>query len=256
MRRTLVGVLLVGLGLFVATVGPAHAAVVPVDPGPIAAGKPLVGSGQNLPSLGVTETYDSGPGFAEQINDYYDDGIDRDTKAVVDTASKWVKRYVQRECDGDARTCKAMVVFDVDDTLFSTYEQASAAKPAFSYDSDAWAAAVDACAQPLITPVAELFTSARKMGVTVAILTGRSQEQRDETVTCLRKAGVTGWYELITRDSKNENLSAADYKSQQRAVWERKGFTIIASVGDQVSDMAKGYLLKGFLLPNPMYFIP
>jgi hypothetical protein len=37
---------------------------------------------------------------------------------------------------------------------------------------------------------------------------------------------------------------------------EREGYTIIASLGDQVSDMSFGALKKGFLLPNLMYFIP
>jgi len=30
---------------------PASAAVVPVDPGPVAAGRPIVGTGQNLPPI-------------------------------------------------------------------------------------------------------------------------------------------------------------------------------------------------------------
>jgi hypothetical protein len=30
----------------------------------------------------------------------------------------------------------------------------------------------------------------------------------------------------------------------------------VASIGDQVSDMSKGHLKAGFLLPNLMYFIP
>jgi hypothetical protein len=30
----------------------------------------------------------------------------------------------------------------------------------------------------------------------------------------------------------------------------------VASVGDQVSDMAYGRLKFGFLMPNPMYYLP
>jgi acid phosphatase len=36
---------------------------------------------------------------------------------------------------------------------------------------------------------------------------------------------------------------------------ERRGFTIVASVGDQVSDMSYGHLRRGFLMPNTMYYI-
>ena len=33
---------------------------------------------------------------------------------------------------------------------------------------------------------------------------------------------------------------------------EKKGYAIIASIGDQVSDMSWGHLERGFLLPNVM----
>lgn len=53
---------------------PAQAIVVPVDPGPIAAGRPIWGSGQNLMSVNASEDYWVGPGFAEQITAYYESG--------------------------------------------------------------------------------------------------------------------------------------------------------------------------------------
>lgn len=40
---------------------PAQAIVVPVDPGPIAAGRPIWGSGQNLMSVNASEDYWVGP---------------------------------------------------------------------------------------------------------------------------------------------------------------------------------------------------
>jgi len=50
--------------------------------------------------------------------------------------------------------------------------------------------------------------------------------------------------------------TAAAFKAKVRRQLEREGYTIIASLGDQVSDMSFGALKKGFLLPNLMYFIP
>ena len=35
-----------------------------------------------------------------------------------------------------------------------------------------------------------------------------------------------------------------------------QGFTIIANVGDQPSDLAGGYAERTFLVPNPFYRIP
>ncbi|MFM7597441.1 MAG: HAD family acid phosphatase [Actinomycetota bacterium] len=51
-------------------------------------------------------------------------------------------------------------------------------------------------------------------------------------------------------------VSADVYKSQERDKLQRSGHRIVASIGDQVSDMSLGHLKAGFLLPNVMYYIP
>jgi acid phosphatase len=35
-----------------------------------------------------------------------------------------------------------------------------------------------------------------------------------------------------------------------------KGYTVLASVGDQPSDLAGGYAERSFLMPNPFYRLP
>ena len=62
-RRTLLALLapVLAAGLVFAVAPVAHAAVVPVDPGPIAAGKPIWGTTQNLPPIQVTGNYFAGP---------------------------------------------------------------------------------------------------------------------------------------------------------------------------------------------------
>ena len=37
---------------------------------------------------------------------------------------------------------------------------------------------------------------------------------------------------------------------------ENEGFTILANVGDQDSDLEGGHAKRAFKLPNPMYYIP
>jgi len=66
--------LAVSVVIVAALAAPAQAAVVPVDPGPIAAGRPILGTTQNLPPLGSTGTYDAGPGFSDVITAYYESG--------------------------------------------------------------------------------------------------------------------------------------------------------------------------------------
>ena len=40
-----------------------------------------------------------------------------------------------------------------------------------------------------------------------------------------------------------------------RATVERHGYTILANVGDQRSDLAGGHSLRRYKLPNPVYLI-
>jgi len=66
---------------------------------------------------------------------------------------------------------------------------------------------------------------------------------------------VKDW--IDSDDLKSPNgAEAADYKAAERAKIEAQGYTIIANVGDQPSDLAGGHALRGFLLPNPFYRIP
>jgi len=51
-------------------------------------------------------------------------------------------------------------------------------------------------------------------------------------------------------------VSAADFKAPQRAQIEQHGYTIIANVGDQPSDLNGGSAQRTYLLPNPFYCIP
>jgi hypothetical protein len=57
------------------------------------------------------------------------------------------------------------------------------------------------------------------------------------------------------RGDKAPDASSAEYKALARESLKRDGFTIVASVGDQVSDMSYGHLKRGFLMPNTMYYI-
>lgn len=54
---------------------------------------------------------------------------------------------------------------------------------------------------------------------------------------------------------RTANLSAGEYNASARKALQRDGYTIVASVGDQVSDMSYGHLKRGFLMPNTMYYL-
>ena len=53
----------------------------------------------------------------------------------------------------------------------------------------------------------------------------------------------------------NKGWPIACYKTQTRTEIEHQGFTVIANIGDQLSDLAGGHAEKTFKVSNPFYFI-
>jgi predicted secreted acid phosphatase len=97
----------------------------------------------------------------------------------------------------------------------------------------------------------------------VFFVTGRRQTERNYEMTSgwtLRNLDVAGYgpvdaEHLYLRDS-HAGGTVAEYKSSARADIEKKGYTIIANIGDQNSDLAGGHAEMTFKVPNPFYFIP
>ena len=238
-----------------------QAAVTPVNPGTSAAGKPISWANMNLPPLDAAHPYDAGEGFASQIEAYYTSGqVRADQAAVAAAALRWTRGWLARTCGGvrknKVRSCKAMAVFDIDETLLDNYTYYSTTTPAFSFIPATWGIYQAACKQSATTAVTALYSRLRALGVKVAVITGRNADSREATTACLNANGVAGWTTLVMQGPADAKLTAAQYKAQARAALEKQGWRIGPSIGDQVSDMSFGHLAHGFLLPNPMYYIP
>ena len=80
--------------------------------------------------------------------------------------------------------------------------------------------------------------------------------QRAATEQNLRSTGYTDYTRLILAPVGAQHPSAADFKAPQRAAFEAEGYTIVANIGDQPSDLAGGHSERTFLLPDPFYRIP
>lgn len=242
-------------GLSLAAVPAVQASVVPIDPGPQAGGRPIWGTTQNLPPMGVTGNYFSGPQNAAAIVQYYESGqARRDQESVARAARQWIYSWVDDRCGGKPESCNATVVFDIDETLLSNYEYYKGT--GFTFTQSGWNAFTENCRNTAIGPSRDLYRKLVRDGFAVVLLTGRADSERSTTAACLRKRGITGWHELILRTQAEASLSADEFKSQRRSDLQREGHRIVASIGDQVSDMSEGHLKAGFLLPNVMYFIP
>ena len=92
--------LLVSFGLALGLVSPAdaHAAAFPVNPGPVAAGRVIIGSGQNLPPI-AQSTYNVGSYMAPQVEAYYTgQAIQRDRADVTLAAWRFVRDWTRDRC--------------------------------------------------------------------------------------------------------------------------------------------------------------
>jgi predicted secreted acid phosphatase len=190
---------------------------------------------------------------------YHDSGAyERDLAMVASAAEAWISQRAPT-----AR--RPAIVFDIDETAMSNWDVIMAddfgrvipgpcAKPpAGPCGWEAWDMRGQSTA---IKATLALYRHARSLNVAVFFITGRPENQRNPTVRNLRAVGYDTFQELIMPPNSAHFASAADFKAPKRAAIEQAGYTIIANVGDQPSDLGGGHAEKTFLLPDPLYRIP
>jgi len=194
----------------------------------------------------------------KQLRAYHAGNYNDDIKLVFEDALA----YVQRQYDNVKRPA---VVLDIDETSLSNWPNIDAddfgfiksgtcsLKSTFPCGFDAWILKGRA---PKIEATLDFFNAVRAKHIAVFFVTGRRDGQRAVTIRNLKRVGFRGWTGLRTRPDDDHDKSIVSFKSGERAKIERDGFTIIASVGDQQSDLDGGHLKCSFKLPNPYYFIP
>ena len=182
----------------------------------------------------------------------------RDLAAVDSQAAAWLRANA-------SGAAKPALVLDIDETSLSSWDVIAAndfgyiaagpcdALPRGPCGSKAWELSARGAA---IAPTLALFNAAKAQGVAVFFITGRPEDERAATEKNLHAAGYDGWTGLVLKPLDSHVASAADYKAAERARIETLGYTILANVGDQPSDLAGGHALRTFLLPNPFYRIP
>lgn len=183
---------------------------------------------------------------------------ERDLSAVTRAAIAWIN-------DAAPHSPRPAVVLDIDETALSNWEvirRDDFGRPiggpclAGGTDPCGWAAWDMLASDVAIAPVLDLFRRARELGIAVVFITGRPESQRTATETNLRTAGFAGYEAMYMTPDGARFASAADFKTPIRARLEKDGYTIIANVGDQPSDLLGGHAEKIFLLPNPFYRVP
>ena len=190
---------------------------------------------------------------------YHDSGAyDRDLTAVANKAALWIRERA-------ANVRRPALVLDIDETALSNWEiivlddfgrPISGPCDPGSGAPCGWAAWDQLGRDPAIEPTLQVFRTARGANVTVFFITGRPENQRTATERNLLQAGFAGYARLFMVPNGAHFASAADFKTPVRAEIERLGYTIIANMGDQPSDLLGGHAEKKFLLPDPFYRVP
>ncbi|WSB85845.1 hydrolase [Streptomyces cellulosae] len=163
------------------------------------------------------------PALAADV-DY--DTWQRDCRAVMDQALPYVKQRIAAARPGE----KQAIVLDIDNTALET-------DFGFSFP------------QPANEPVLEVARYAEERGVDLFFVTARPGIIYAPTEWNLDRAG----YEssgLYVRGFIDLFRNVAEYKTAQRTDIERKGYTIIANIGNSATDLSGGHAERTFKLPD------
>ncbi|WP_131777137.1 HAD family acid phosphatase [Legionella impletisoli] len=189
-----------------------------------------------------------------EVKTYHDNG---DYHNEINTIAAQAREYINKRAELNAKTHhpqKLALVLDIDETSVTNYDKMVARH--FLPNKEQIHREIMAADSPAIKPILALYHDALKHDIKVFFVTGRKESERNATSKNLKRAGFTTWSGLYLRPDNYSRPSIIPFKSKAREAIERKGFTIIASIGDQVSDLKGGFAEKTFKLPNPYYYLP
>jgi predicted secreted acid phosphatase len=143
--------------------------------------------------------------------------------AVTDTARQYLASRLPD------RGIKAAIVLDIDNTALETRYSPRPVTPATA-------------------PVLELARQAQEAGAVVFFVTARPQILQPWTEYNLRTVGYR-WAGLYTRPTFNFDDNQ-ELKTDARIAIEKRGYTIVANVGNSATDLGGGHAERTFKLPD------
>jgi predicted secreted acid phosphatase len=151
----------------------------------------------------------------------------RDVKTVIDTATPYIQ---QRTANSSGQ--RLAVVFDIDNTTLETHYS-----PWYQLPT------------PALKPSLALAKYAKSRGVAVFFVTARPGIIESVTEWNLESVGypVDGLY---VRDLPDLFAEVSAYKTASRADIESDGYTIIANVGNNTTDLVGGHAERTYKLPD------
>ncbi len=166
--------------------------------------------------------------------------------AAIKSARKFCESYL-KEHKGERNLA---IVSDIDETLLDNRPFLKDMKD-WNWDQfHKWVAQAEA---PTL-PTAEFLAWARKNGIAIFFVTGRTEKNRAATIQNLVFRNIP--YDGLYLRAQGDKRPAGEMKSQYRKEIEGLGFKIVLNIGDQVSDLSGGYSEECTKLPNKMYYVP
>ncbi|MDI9831997.1 HAD family acid phosphatase [Streptomyces sp. KAU_LT] len=150
----------------------------------------------------------------------------RDCQAAMDQALPYLRQRIAGARPGE----KQAIVFDIDNTTLET-------DFGFSFP------------QPANRPALRVAQYAQDHGVALFFVTARPGIIAGVTDFNLEHVGyeVSGLY---VRGFLDLFKNVADYKTAQRVDIEKRGYTIIANIGNSATDLSGGHAEKTYKLPD------
>lgn len=190
----------------------------------------------------------------QEIKNYYDSGnYQKELRHSIKTAHKFIINQALLNKQ-NKNNHKLALVLDIDETSLSNYSKM--VKRDFIANPIQIHNEIIKADSPVIKPMLALYQDALKHGIKVFFVSGRTESERNATIKNLHRAGYTHWSGLYLKPQNYSNPSNIPLKSKARADITKQGYTIIATIGDQFSDIKGGYAKRGFKLPNPFYYLP
>ena len=182
----------------------------------------------------------------KHIKEYYESGnFDEELRSVIKKAKRDFESIDIKE--------NSVVIFDVDETALDNYELAKSMGFGYVYKiNKEWNAEMKS---PAIAKVKELYDFLINKGARIIFLTGRNIPEYEVTQENLIKEGYTKFDTLITQREYEQKMNNQDFKSSKRKELVDKGYDIIGTVGDQLSDIEGPYSGIQVKIPNYLYLI-
>ncbi|WP_131781322.1 HAD family acid phosphatase [Legionella gresilensis] len=190
----------------------------------------------------------------KEIEVYHDSGAyQRELTTVIEEARQYLLNQVALNKQRQTKKELALVL-DIDETSLSNYDKL--ARRNFMGTREVIHNEILAADSAPIKPMLALYQDALKNGIKVFFVTGRTESECDATQKNLLVAGYKDWAGLYCKPDNYNSYSIVKFKTKMRKLITEKGYTVVATIGDQYSDLLGGFAKKEFKLPNPFYYLP